>query len=227
MGDLHVMTAAIPTIWTPRAGPWWRLPRWLDVIVHATAGKTGRNATGRIQRNATGKAYRRSTAFPECGCCDLVEECASCQPGTTPRSITLTFTDVVICTGCVATAPSSFNVIGGTINGTWDMPHVVPCLYELLTTAIDGDFHAASTDCTGASTKIRTRISVNIFAFVGVVVRLESIPGAVLGELFAGVGSTPFIPDCLTEMPGSATNGHTACGSNRGHSGSVAITYNP
>lgn len=120
-----------PTIWTPRAGPWWRLPRWADIAQYAK----------KLQFKDGKLAIKNGKPV-------ITEEGNPCCCGGDCITVVFENTQLVDCsTGAFTFHCTSGNSIGGVatrVDSDWDgvytlcraTPGVGTYLYEDTTSAI-------------------------------------------------------------------------------------------
>lgn len=94
-----------PTIWTPRSGPWWRLPRWAGIAQYA---KKLQFKGGKLALK-NGKPIITEEGNP-CCCGGGIEEGDPCQHcETTPAKLQLTLSGVALGRGCYVGGGSQCN----------------------------------------------------------------------------------------------------------------------
>jgi hypothetical protein len=141
---MSLIAAPSPLLWTPRAGPWWRLRRrpWRAPTEHLLK----RGASGHLLRNTAGHLVK------DCATASCPFTCGTPTPGTA----TVTFSGVTLC-GCFRGIVSRSNIVTQEVNGVWDLPcqNVGTPPVIIYYTKLVGNFGAAydpATDCSGAST---------------------------------------------------------------------------
>jgi hypothetical protein len=159
-----------PQLWTPRRGPWWRLP---DLSALFTAGKVQRNSDGKRNRNgATGKIIRSTDDNEEC-CCEegtiscLTHVCTAVTGGPWPVDYAFVGSGVTLCGGgaCVTYPANIYGYRSGQyIANTGAYPNASACLattssaagtcgwsYSVVTSALVWRSFG-NTGCAGSST---------------------------------------------------------------------------
>jgi hypothetical protein len=203
----------MPTLWTPRAGPWWRLPRW-DALF--TSGKFQRGSTGKLKRGtATGKMRKNSASDTTC-CCP----CGACGD-----SVDITFSGVVMCTACFNGGGEFYRVTAGTLDGSYTLPKIVEgtnCTYQLNTTGPTVGRWTFSATCAGAPNFQSNDLDITVrYTLAGTLQINASGAGAGNYSFFdstdAGVGV------CVAQ---AVNNDQLACGVpiRVGHSGTATVT---
>jgi hypothetical protein len=102
-----------PSLWTPRAGPWWRLPAWRDL---------GTMFNGHLRRNpSNGRLYRNSSNhhLARCSCpCD----------GFASYTVVISGVTLCTCTGVNTATTSSSGKGERDINGSYTLDQVPDCV---------------------------------------------------------------------------------------------------
>lgn len=172
-----------PTIWTPRSGPWWRLPRWADIAQYA---KKLQFKNGKIAFK-NGKPVFAEEGTP-C-CCEEKCDCVACPTGqgiddyyTLPKYLVLTASGISFCQECamwtVGSSFYTFNHHGGNPNTSYLLTRGTGaggCCNYYLETDEFLDSQVRGTEC--SDTPGLSYVAVTVYVFQGttiVVVRMLS-----------------------------------------------------
>lgn len=227
-------TLTHPTLWRPpgvkpvrdpRAGAWWRLPRWLGAFSSHLATKSGHLL------KTSGPPYHLATG---CG--------AACQwcTGSFHRVYRMVVNNLVMCTGCLnyidgTGTPFHWNITSATVNGTWDVPYIGTgfteignvCWYQYDLPGFSADYYYGSSSCTpGTYVATCTQAQINLF------MNGFSYQVLILGATdCAGTGVAPYTifqsggsPGCINATVTGRPNASTTCSSSDwGKNGTVDI----
>lgn len=200
--------ALTPSIWTSRAGPWWRLPRWMEFF---TDGKLQQDTNGKVRAKSSGKIWTNPSSISPC-CCG----CTYCS-GSTPDEITLTFTGVTICS-CIDGGGRSIATTG-SIDGQWTLTRNIAstgyCIWRYIETNSPSMTvtYYSSTGCTGSVTATTDQfiVQAQLYSATRLFVEVRPDISTSLYDVTQAFGANVNIAgDCCTPVTGVA-NAFTSC----------------
>ncbi len=185
------MSIALPAIWTPRRGRWWRLPRLTEFF--STGHLQYAAGSGHLLKNASSGHLAN-----DCVPCAAVS-CSHCGP-CTPIVWNVSLTGVNISSGCCGFIGStSTNINESSLAGTFCCTQTTSCEWRYLETpgsTLTGNNYAA-TNCTGTP----------LTAIFGVVVAVNPDTSITVAATMGGSALFQFVSatgqDCSSTVSGS------------------------